>query len=285
LTGDDVTSVKAADTVRFATIGSIVFKNSVFYNTASGSSLDNSDVDTRVTLRNVSWENVDVVESLFGATFFANHAGAVIEDEFVKNVRQGPVYAALIETSSGPGDVAGIVYDQFAAATYGPNGKGGKYGNFLRGKSGTQAVSNVAFYGFTVGGMLQRDASRIQVNAYVKGLHLARSGLPVVQIAASADHALRKPLQPATIVVSRTGSLARTLVLPLLIAGSAKNGIDYQQITASVTIPQGKASASFAVVPLSGDGLKTVRIELDSHPFDLSYALGPAYGTVVTIAG
>lgn len=285
LSGDDATSVKAADTVRFKTIGGIAFTNSVFFNTGSGSSMDNSDIVTPVTLTDVSWENIDVVGSLFGVTLIdAGAAGSKLDHEYFKNIRHGPVYASLMEISSGHGSVSNIFFDQLAATTFGPNGKQGKYGNFILGGGATHGVDNVAYNGFVVGGKLQTDPSNLRVNANVKNLSFTSTQPTIVTIAANPVYATRRPLTSATVAIGRTGSTRSPLTIGYRVAGTAQPGIDYQPIPTSVTIPAGRSSASLRITPVKGGaGITTVRLELNSTPFGRTYMLGPDFQAVVTI--
>jgi hypothetical protein len=284
LSGDDAMSVKAADTVRFKTIGRIAYKNSVFFNTASGSSMDNSSIVTPVTLADVSWENIDVVGSLFGVTLIDTAPGSRLDHEYFKNIRHGPVYAALMEISSGPGSVSNIYFDQFDATGFGPNGKQGKYGNFILGGGPTHGVDGVAYNGFVVGGKLQTNPSNLRVNANVKNLSFTNAQPTIVTIAANPVYATRRPLTSATVTIGRSGSTRAALTIGYAIAGTGRAGVDYQPIPPSVTIPAGQSSASFSVTPIAGgSGVTTVRLELNSTPFDTRYMLGPQFEAVVTI--
>jgi hypothetical protein len=282
--GDDATSVKLAETTRWPTAGTITYLNSVFYVAARGSGLDMSDIDMPVTLNDVTWENIDVIGSLFGVTFFSNNARAKIQSAYVKNVRIGPLTASLIELNALRGNISQVNWDQVVATTYGPNGKGGKYGNFIQGASATQKVSAVKLDDFYVGGVRQKNLSQIAKNAFTSGISFPSTLDPVVTISATPNYALRQPSQPATVTVSRTGNLNASLTIGLTVSGSAVVGVDYQPIPSSVALAAGQGSTTFSIVPIAGgSSVKTVRIELNAHPFSLQCLIGERFQAVVAI--
>jgi len=98
----------------------------------------------------------------------------------------------------------------------------------------------------------------------------AAVALPVVTIAATdasagesgADRQLR-------FTVTRTGSTAAPLGVPLLASGSATAGVDYSGFASPVTIPAGQAGADLTLAVLADDqaeGAETVTLTLGSDP-------------------
>ena len=91
--------------------------------------------------------------------------------------------------------------------------------------------------------------------------------LPVATIVASDASAAERGLDPGIFTVSRTGSTESALEVFYTVSGSAGNGVDYQQIPASVTIPAGSASAQITITPIDDslrEGDETIVLTLQS---------------------
>src|SRR5439155_2291716 len=73
---------------------------------------------------------------------------------------------------------------------------------------------------------------------------------PTVSVAATDPEASEPGPDPGTFTLSRSGSMASTLTVRYSLGGSAANGIDYQSLPTSVTIPAGAASATVTVTPI-----------------------------------
>jgi K319L-like, PKD domain/Calx-beta domain len=71
----------------------------------------------------------------------------------------------------------------------------------------------------------------------------------VVTIAAADDAAEAGP-DPGAFTVTRTGPTTDPLTVEYRIAGSATNGIDYQAIDTSVTIPAGSSTVTVTIIPI-----------------------------------
>ena len=84
----------------------------------------------------------------------------------------------------------------------------------------------------------------------------AATAAPVVNIEATdAEAAEISPLvgvppNPAVFKVTRTGETSKALRVYYRLAGTARNGVDYQELPGSVTIPVGAASAEIVVQPI-----------------------------------
>jgi len=73
--------------------------------------------------------------------------------------------------------------------------------------------------------------------------------LPVVSVTAS-DPEAAEPAEPGEFSVSRSGGAGSPLVVRYTVSGTARNGVDYQRLTGTLTIPQGQLSAPIPVTPI-----------------------------------
>ena len=88
---------------------------------------------------------------------------------------------------------------------------------------------------------------------------------PVAGIVASDPIACEFGPDSGTFTVARTGSSALALNVPIATSGTAANGVTYQTVPSSVTIPAGSASASIAIIPhpdLIAQGDRTATVTL-----------------------
>jgi hypothetical protein len=99
---------------------------------------------------------------------------------------------------------------------------------------------------------------------------------PVVSIIALDDIATEIPLvppgmempqriDPAVFLVSRTGETNLPLTVFYSVAGTASNGVDYEDLSGSLTIPAGALAAPLEVVPIDdllAEGRETVIVRL-----------------------
>ncbi len=107
---------------------------------------------------------------------------------------------------------------------------------------------------------------------------------PMVSIAATDPSASEVGSDPGQFTITRTGSTADALDVTLRIAGSATNGVDYDDIAGTVTIPAGQASVTVDVTP-KPDAIaelkETVSAILVMKP---AYIVGSHYSATVSIA-
>lgn len=73
--------------------------------------------------------------------------------------------------------------------------------------------------------------------------------LPAISLKAVTKKAFEKSRRPVAFIVSRKGSTASPLVVNYTVAGSAENGVDYQLLPGSVTIPARKKAVTFKLQP------------------------------------
>lgn len=95
------------------------------------------------------------------------------------------------------------------------------------------------------------------------------TGLPVATVRAEDGTASEEGSDPASFVVSRTGSTAAPLVVRLSVSGTAAPGADYAAIPSSVTIPAGAVSTTVRVVPVDdreAEGDETVLLTVAPDP-------------------
>jgi hypothetical protein len=91
---------------------------------------------------------------------------------------------------------------------------------------------------------------------------------PVVTIRGT-DDAAEAGRDPGTFTVSRLGPTADALEVFYLIAGDARNGIDYDTIPENVTIPSGATSANVIITPVDDpdvEGTESVVLSLRPDP-------------------
>jgi hypothetical protein len=87
---------------------------------------------------------------------------------------------------------------------------------------------------------------------------------------------------PSTVRISRTGNTGSPLTVPLSLGGEATNGVDFQNLPSSVTLPGGASSFDLSVTVIDdsdAEGREWVYITLQPSTV---YALGP--GAVASVA-
>lgn len=105
----------------------------------------------------------------------------------------------------------------------------------------------------------------------------------VVSVVAADNTALEPGLNTGAFVVSRTGSTASPVVIPLTLGGTAELGVDYQSISNVVLIPAGSVSVTIPVVPIedpSEESPETVTVRLGTG---LGYSVGVPDRAEVTL--
>ena len=107
---------------------------------------------------------------------------------------------------------------------------------------------------------------------------------PAVTVLASDPDAAEANLDPGVFTVTRTGSTTAALTVSYTVGGSATNGVDYQTLSGTVSIPAGEVSATITVLPIDDnedEPNETVTITLISSG---SYMVGAPNSATVTIA-
>src|SRR4029434_11045488 len=78
------------------------------------------------------------------------------------------------------------------------------------------------------------------------------------------------PENPGVFKVVRTGNLKTKLNVHYMIAGTAQNGIDYDELSGTVTIAAGESSAPILIKPVPDkalEGNETVTLMLEQRVF------------------
>ena len=115
--------------------------------------------------------------------------------------------------------------------------------------------------------------------------------IPVVRIVATDPIASMVTGDTGTFTVYRTGDTNDSLDVFYSISGTALNGVDYQTLGTSVSIPAGAFSADITVIPIKDplpDPSESVRLTLTPSPLANplpSYQIGIPSNAVVTILG
>jgi hypothetical protein len=106
--------------------------------------------------------------------------------------------------------------------------------------------------------------------------------LPTVTISAS-DASATEGGDTGTFTVSRTGDTSAALAVGYAVGGTATSGLDYTNLSGSVTIPAGAASASIIVTAMSDaltEGTETVVATLLA---DSDYTIGASSAATINI--
>lgn len=111
------------------------------------------------------------------------------------------------------------------------------------------------------------------------------STLPVVSIAVTDGSATEgSATDTGTLTVSRTGATAAPLAVNYTVTGTASNGVDYQNLSGTVTIPVGAGSAPIVVATIDDGAVEGSEIVIVTLSANVAYSIGtPASGTVTII--
>jgi hypothetical protein len=107
---------------------------------------------------------------------------------------------------------------------------------------------------------------------------------PVVTLIAPDILASEPGTDTATLTVSHTGSQAASLTVRYTLVGTAINGVDYQTLSGSVTIPAGAASANIVLRPINDSLIELAELVTVTLTPDAAYILGAPAIAVITIA-
>lgn len=105
--------------------------------------------------------------------------------------------------------------------------------------------------------------------------------LPAVTLGASDDDASEAGRDPGTFQVTRTGPTSAPLTVFYSILGGASNGVDYDMLSGSVTIPAGSATAMVTVTPIEDTLFEGTEFVILSLTAGQGYVVGfPGLGAV-----
>ncbi|PYI87333.1 MAG: hypothetical protein DME26_06490 [Verrucomicrobia bacterium] len=108
--------------------------------------------------------------------------------------------------------------------------------------------------------------------------------LPTVTVMATDANASRVGPDQGVFTITRTGSTKSDLTVNYVLGGVAVNGLDYNALGTSVTIPEGSTSAALTIMPIPTNTLvnsETVVLTLSANA---AYTVGSSNAATVTIA-
>src|SRR2546423_315208 len=106
---------------------------------------------------------------------------------------------------------------------------------------------------------------------------------PVVSVTGSDLLASEPGTDTAVINISRTGGTAASLRVRYALGGTAVNGVDYQTLSGSLTIPAGASSATVVVRPIDDRIVEVAELVSLTLSADASYEVGLLNSAIVTI--
>ncbi|MCI0400307.1 MAG: DNRLRE domain-containing protein [Gammaproteobacteria bacterium] len=106
--------------------------------------------------------------------------------------------------------------------------------------------------------------------------------LPTATIVATDPSAFEAGPDPGVFTISRTGDTSAPLTVTYSIGGNATEGVDYESIDTSVTIPVGAASATVTIQPIDDLVVDDEEVALTLAP-DVFYVVGVPGTATVTI--
>src|SRR5262249_35012581 len=109
------------------------------------------------------------------------------------------------------------------------------------------------------------------------------AGMPAVTVEAADPTASETATSTGAFRVTRTGDLVGDLTVHYAVSGTATNGVDYQSITGTVTIPDGQATAAILITPVDDtqpEPPETVVVTVSADP---AYSTGNPSSATVTI--
>lgn len=277
--------------------------NSVFY---GGNGFKLASTEKPNFIRNVTYENIDVV--------FANElsgfwpiAGGYFEYIYLKNIRIEDILDSPQEDKS-----ARLFSWQIRTGSWRPDSQPDKFGyirnvyvqnmkvddnggsnSVFQGYDAERNINNINFENLSIEGKPITNSldasfdvlpSEKDGNKYVN-LNFTQSDPTIVNIAATNMYASESG-DVGEFLITRTGNLSQALMVNYIIRGTAENGVDYQTIPNSVTIPVGASTGAIAIQPKldsQPEGLETVFLSLQNLPNSTAYMLGPNFQAVVNI--
>jgi hypothetical protein len=138
-------------------------------------------------------------------------------------------------------------------------------------------VKGIAFYAFD--GRVTWDAA-----GKTSQTNTPPPTLPTVTVSASDANASEPGTDTGAFTLARTGSTTSALAVNFTFSGTAVNGIDYNALGTSVTMPAGAASVTVTVTPKDDttvEGSETVILTLAANA---AYTVGSANSATITIA-
>jgi hypothetical protein len=107
--------------------------------------------------------------------------------------------------------------------------------------------------------------------------------LPTVIIVAT-DASASEAGNTGTYLISRTGSIAKTLTVSLSYSGTAQNGVDYVKLATQFTIPAGSSSVAVVLTPRADANSEKSETAIATLQTSKSYVVGSSAKATITIA-
>lgn len=159
-------------------------------------------------------------------------------------------------------------------------------------RSGTDALMEVSAAGLNSGftdRVIRLKNSSLQpadlLNLYYGGnLETGAIGLPSrVTLAATVPQASENGPQAGQVTITREGDTDQALTVNLQITGNATNGVDYQSIPTSITIPAGQAAAVISLLPYVDATVEFSEVAAFQILGSASYLIGSASSAQIVI--
>jgi len=118
---------------------------------------------------------------------------------------------------------------------------------------------------------------------YLNNTNPTDGSYPIVYVGATDSRANEAGMSPGEFTVFRTGNTSAALTVNYTVSGSATAGLDYEELSGSVTIPGGVLEAAITVIPVDDsntEGPEQVIINIDT---DSNYKVGLPSATLVVI--
>ena len=253
---------------------------------ASGIIVDDAD-SGNITMTG-SWNVSTSTAGYYGADYLhdGNTAQGTKSVRFTPNILQAGSYNVYLRWTEGTNRANNVPVDIIHAAgtatvSVNQQSNGGQWVllpgspfTFAAGTAGGVLIQTTGANGFVIA-----DAARFD--------SISASAGPIVHLYAPAPRAERTGAKPGRFTVVREGDTASALTVKFSVGGTAENGVDYQSIGTSVTIPAGAAGVSLWIKPLSSSSVKgsrTVTLSLTPDTYETS-ADGSATLTILDSPG
>ena len=244
-------------------------------------------------IRNIVFENNDVLYGSAGMSIWSRD-GAEIDNIWYRNIGverlkpspylyQGvPVYLTVLpRDESNPGSITDVHFQNVAFETEGLN-----FNSYLHGSDSDSRIDRVTFENLTIAGTPITNANYtdfFDVERYVYHLDFGEAEFPIVEIEAPRGNLPEGGSQSFTI--TRSGDTAPSFTVEYWIRGTAKDGIDFDPISNTVTFGPGETSKTVSIVANedgTSEGIEQVYLSLKSHA-DQAYMLGPRFNAMINI--
>jgi PKD repeat protein len=121
-----------------------------------------------------------------------------------------------------------------------------------------------------------------QTSSVSRTITVTNAPPPLSTVTVVASQSLATTLTPGIFSITRSGSTSSALTVNYSLGGTAANGVNYQTLSGTATIPAGASTATVSVNPLGLlDLLRTVVLTVSPNS---SYSVGSPNSATVEIA-